>query len=121
MNTMNLSLLYPEIFLVIAASGILLIDMFLSDEKRYITYVLSLLTLLGCTLLTMNLMNSGVTGYTFHNMFVADSMSNLLKIFSYMAVGLTLIYSRKYVTERGMVGGHLGGEFYVLTLFALLG
>lgn len=121
MNTMNLSLLYPEIFLVVATSAILLIDMFLSDEKRYITYVLSLLTLLGCTLLTMNLMNSGVTGYTFHNMFVTDSMSNLLKIFSYMAVGLTLIYSRQYVTERGMVGGHLGGEFYVLALFALLG
>ncbi|NMM28479.1 MAG: NADH-quinone oxidoreductase subunit NuoN [Glaciimonas sp.] len=121
MNTMNLTLLYPEVFLVVAASAILLIDMFLSDEKRYITYALSLLTLLGCVLLNLNLLNSGVTGYTFHNMFVTDSMSNLLKMFSYLAVGLTLIYSRQYVTERGMVGGHLGGEFYVLTLFALLG
>ena len=121
MNTMNLTLLYPEVFLVIAASAILLIDMFLPDGKRYITYLLSLLTLLGCVLFNLNLLNSGVSGYTFNNMFVTDSLSNVLKMFSYLAVGLTLIYSRQYITERGMVGGNLGGEFYVLTLFALLG
>ena len=118
---MNLTLLFPEVFLVIAASAILLIDMFLSDGKRYITYVLSLLTLFGCALLNLDLLNSGITEYTFHNMFVTDPMSNLLKMFSYLAVGLTLIYSRQYVTGRGMLGGNLGGEFYVLALFALLG
>lgn len=121
MNTMNLTLFFPEVFLVIAASVILLIDMFLSDEKRYITYALSLLTLLGCVLLNFSLLSSGTIGYTFHNMFVTDPMSNLLKMFSYLAVGLTLIYSRQYATVRGMLGGNLGGEFYVLALFALLG
>lgn len=119
---MNLTLLFPEIFLVIAASTILLIDMFLSDGKRYITYVLSLLTLLGCGLLNLDLFNSGISGHAFHNMFVTDPMANLLKMFSYLAVGLTLIYSRQYVSARSMVGGgNLGGEFYVLALFTLLG
>lgn len=122
MNTMNLTLLFPEVFLVIAASTILLIDMFLSDGKRYITYILSLLTLFGCALLNLDALNSGATAYTFHNMFVTDPMANLLKMFSYLAVALTLIYSRQYVTGRGMIGGgNLGGEFYVLALFALLG
>jgi NADH-quinone oxidoreductase subunit N len=118
---MNLIPVYPEIFLLIATSAILLIDMFLADARRHWTYVLSLATLATCALLTIGDLNSGATTYTFHNMFVSDPMSNLLKLFSYVAVGLTLIYSRQYATDRGMLGGQLGGEFYTLALFALLG
>ncbi len=121
MNNMNLIPAYPEIFLTIAASAILLIDMFLADAKRHITYVLSLATLGVLTLMSLSDFNSGLTAYTFHNMFVSDPMSNLLKMFSYIAVGLTLVYSRQYVTDRGMTSGNLGGEFYVLALFSLLG
>lgn len=121
MNNTNLIPLFPEIFLLIATSAILLIDMFLSDSKRNITYVLSLATLAVCTALSLADFNSGTTTYTFYNMFVSDPMSNLLKVFSYVAVALTLIYSRQYGTDRGMLGGTLGGEFYVLALFSLLG
>lgn len=121
MNNTNLIPLYPEIFLLIATSAILLIDMFLSDAKRNITYVLSLVTLAVCTGLSLADFNSGATTYTFYNMFVSDPMSNLLKVFSYIAVALTLIYSRQYGTDRGMLSGTLGGEFYVLALFSLLG
>ena len=42
MMNMNLHPAFPEIFLVIAASAILLIDMFVSDAKRHYTYFLSL-------------------------------------------------------------------------------
>ena len=121
MNNMNLIPATPEIFLTIAASAILLIDMFLADAKRHITYVLSLATLGVLTLMSLSDFNSGLTAYTFNNMFVSDPMSNLLKVFSYIAVGLTLVYSRQYVTDRGMTSGNLGGEFYVLALFSLLG
>jgi NADH-quinone oxidoreductase subunit N len=31
-------------------------------------------------------------------MFVSDPMSNLLKLFTYLAVGITLVYSRQYAT-----------------------
>jgi NADH-quinone oxidoreductase subunit N len=64
---------------------------------------------------------AGTTVYTFHGMFVSDPMANLLKLFTYLAVGMTLIYSRQYASERGMLSGNLGGEFYVLALFAMLG
>jgi len=120
MDNLNLVPAYPEIFLVIATSAILLIDMFLSDAKRHITYLLTMSALLGCIVLSAADFNSPTT-YTFNNMFVSDSMSHLLKIFSYVAVGFTLIYSRQYATDRGMLGGTLGGEFYVLALFSLLG
>ncbi|MDB5907882.1 MAG: NADH:ubiquinone oxidoreductase subunit, partial [Massilia sp.] len=65
--------------------------------------------------------SGGATVYTFGNMFVSDPMSNLLKLFTYLTVGLTLIYSRQYAGERGMLSGNLGGEFYVLALFSMLG
>jgi len=54
-------------------------------------------------------------------MFVSDAMSNLMKMFSYIAVGVTFIYGRQYATDRGMTRGLLGGEFYTLALFSLLG
>lgn len=121
MNNMNLNPVFPEIFLVIAASAILLIDMFVADAKRYITYALSLVALAVCAWLSFDHFESGATVYTFHNMFVSDPMSSLLKLCSYAAIGLTLIYSRQYATDRGMLGGELGGEFYVLALFSLVG
>jgi len=122
MNNMNLIPVYPEIFLLIAASAILLIDMFLPDTKRFITYLLSLLTLVVCAMLTYSGYASGETVYTFSNMFVSDPLSGILKLFSYLAVGLSMIYGRQYNRDRSIVGGgHLGGEFYVLALFALLG
>ncbi len=121
MNNLNLAPLYPEIFLVVATSAILLIDMFLSDARRNLTYLLSLASLAVCAALTLVDFNNGQTTYTFYNMFVSDPMSNLLKLFSYLAVGLTLIYSRQYATDREMLTVTTGGEFYVLALFSLVG
>ncbi len=117
----NLVPVYAEIFLLIAASAILLIDMFLSESKRALTYYMSLATLAVCGYLTWIDYSAGTTVYTFHNMFVSDPMSNLLKLFTYLATAITLIYSRQYATERGMMSGNLGGEFYVLALFSVLG
>jgi len=117
----NLVPVYAEIFLLIAASAILLIDMHLKGARRDITYYLSLLTLVGCAVITGADFAGGATVYTFNGMYVADPMSNLLKMFTYVAVGITLIYSRKYATDRGMLSGNLGGEFYVLALFSMLG
>jgi NADH-quinone oxidoreductase subunit N len=122
MNNINLIPVYPEIFLLIAASAILLIDMFLPDAKRVITYLLSLLALVACAVLTFPGFIGGETVYTFSNMFVSDPLSGILKLFSYLAIGITLIYGRQYNHDRAIVsGGHLGGEFYALTLFSLLG
>jgi len=111
MNNMNLIPVYPEIFLLIATSVVLLIDMFVSDAKRHLTYYLTLAVLAVCFVLTLGAFQSGETVYTFHNMFVSDSLSSLLKLVSYVAVAITLVYSRRYVTERGMVSGHLGGRW----------
>jgi NADH-quinone oxidoreductase subunit N len=119
MTNPNLIPVYAEIFLMVAASAILLIDMFMS--KRSLAYYLSLAALAVCGVITYADYSAGSTVYTFSNMFVSDPMSNLLKLFTYVAVGVTLIYSRQYASERGMLSGNLGGEFYVLALFSMLG
>ncbi|MFZ6861616.1 NADH-quinone oxidoreductase subunit NuoN [Undibacterium sp. Ji67W] len=121
LNNMNFTPLYPEIFLLLATCAILLVDMFLADSKRNVTYVMSIVALFVCGALTLATANNEGSTYVSNNMFVSDPMSMLLKMFSYVAVGMTLIYSRQYVTDRGMSNGKLGGEFYVLALFALLG
>lgn len=111
---------YPEIFLAIALFVILLVDIFQKDAKRTLTYGLSIGTLIVCAALSIADFSDPKT-YTFNGMFVSDPMSSLLKIFSYIAVGVTLIYSRQYAGDRGMVGAPLGGEYYLLALFSLLG
>ncbi|MBI3711673.1 MAG: NADH-quinone oxidoreductase subunit NuoN [Burkholderiales bacterium] len=112
--------LYPEIFLLSSICLILLLDMFLKDDKRNVTYALSLVTLGVCGALTLGASSTGSV-YLSNNMFVSDAVSSLLKLFSYIAVGVTFIYGRQYVADRGMATGILGGEFYVLALFSLLG
>jgi NADH-quinone oxidoreductase subunit N len=120
-DAINLVPAYAEIALLIGASAILLIDMFLSKAQRSFTYVLSLLMLVVLAGISYTDFAAGTTTYTFHGMFVADPMANLLKLFTYLTVGMTLIYSRQYATDRDMLSGNLGGEFYVLALFAMLG
>ncbi|MHA4866817.1 NADH-quinone oxidoreductase subunit NuoN [Duganella sp. PWIR1] len=120
-DVVNLVPVYAEIAVLVGASAILLIDMFLSKAQRSITYVLSLLTLVLCAGLSYADFAAGTTTYTFHGMFVSDPMANLLKLFTYLTVGMTLVYSRQYADDRGMLSGNLGGEFYVLALFAMLG
>jgi NADH-quinone oxidoreductase subunit N len=121
MNNLNLIPAYPELFLLVSAAAILLIDMFLSDKNRYLTYLMSLAALAGCAFLTWCDFRAGMTVYTFHHMFVSDPLSHILKLVSYLACAVTFVYARRYSSERGMLGQGLGGEFYVLALFALLG
>jgi NADH-quinone oxidoreductase subunit N len=112
----NLMPALPEIFLLTMASFILIFDLFLSDKNRFVTYALSQLTLLGCAWITVATSQTE-TVHTFHNMFVDDVMSDVLKLMSYLTVSTILVYTRAYLGPRGM----FRGEYYVLTLFALLG
>ena len=105
-----------EIFLLVMVCVILIVDLLLAESSKIYTYSLVMLTLLGCALITVGTHTQGVV-YTFHNMFVDDLMSDVLKLFTYIAVGAMLVYSRQYLTVRGL----FTGEFMVLALFALLG
>ncbi len=115
----NLLPAYPEIFLLIMVSAILVVDLFLPQTLRYVTYALTQLALAGCAVLTLDVavLTQGMVTYTFSNMFVADLMGHALKLAAYIALFTTLVYSRTYLSDRGM----WKGEFFALVLFALMG
>ena len=110
---------YPEIFLLIMVSAVLVVDLFLPQRLRYVTYVLTQLALLGAAVLTLDVavLTQGRVTYTFGNMFVADLMGHALKLAAYISVFTTLVYSRAYLSDRGL----WKGEFFALVLFALMG
>ncbi|MDL2284792.1 NADH-quinone oxidoreductase subunit NuoN [Oxalobacter sp. OttesenSCG-928-P03] len=121
MNGMNLVPAYPEIALLLSTLGILVIDMFLPRGKRIVTWVLSLFAVLLCAGLCLRLLSATGTTYTFEHMFVSDPLSGMLKLCTCLAMFATLLYSRCHIDERGMTGGFIGGEFYILALFSMLG
>ncbi len=106
----------PEIFVLTMACLILIVDLFVSDKNRIVTYLLSQVTLIGAFILSLLLMNEPTT-MTFSNTFILDPMSSFLKLFIYLSVFVVFLYSRAYLKERDM----FRGEFFVLGLAATLG
>ena len=106
----------PEMFVLSMACFILIADLYVSDDNRFITYLLSLATLVGASLLTINL-HTGESVLTFSGTFISDTMADVLKIFIYLVTGVVFIYARGYLQDRNM----FKGEFYVLGLFGVLG
>ena len=105
-----------EIFLISAICVVLLIDVFLSDEQRRITFRLAILAILGTAACSSYFaVSESVT--IFSGAFVADPTSQVLKMFAYIVVALAFLYSRDYLIR----GGLFKGEFFILGLFALLG
>lgn len=114
-----LSSLYPayaEIFLLVMVSVVLIVDLYVPSQTKSLTYLLVQFTLLGCSLITVAT-HENVVAHLFHNMFVDDLLSDVLKLFSYLAVSMMLVYSRTYLMLRSL----FTGEYLALTLFALLG
>jgi len=113
---LDLVLAAPEIFLLAATCVILLLDLFLDEARRIVTFVLSLLALAGTAYVTSR---TGVDARTvaWHGTYVADPVATLLKLVAYGAVAVVFLYSFGYLQVRRL----LKGEFFVLGLFALLG
>jgi NADH-quinone oxidoreductase subunit N len=113
---MPLSPAYPELFLLTMACVILVADLFISDDNRVVTYLLTLGALAGTFAITW-LTATVEPVHTFSGMFVDDLMSDVLKLITYLGVMAMLVYSRAYLAARGL----FRGEFFVLVLFATLG
>ena len=107
---------YAEIFLLVMIGVILIADLFMPGQTRTVTYLLTQLTLLGCSLITVGTHVDGIA-HLFNGMFVDDLMSDVLKLLTYLAVSMMLVYSRSYLIVRGL----FTGEFLGLTLLSMLG
>jgi NADH-quinone oxidoreductase subunit N len=115
----NFFLALPEIFLLAAASVLMIVDTWRGGSARRLSFALAQATLAGCAALTLFTMPAVAQGplHTFNGLFVSDVMANVLKLAAYVSVSVTLVYSRAYLAARRL----LRGEFLTLLLFALLG
>ena len=105
----------PEIWVLTMACVVLLTDLFWGDRLRDLAVVLTVLTLIGAVVLTI--FEMGQSGTAFAGLFVFDPFTNVAELFSYLAVLMVVLYSRRYLVDRGIYRG----EVFVLLLFALLG
>jgi NADH-quinone oxidoreductase subunit N len=104
----------PEIFVLVMACAVLLLDVI--SKQRMWSYTLTLFTLAGAALITF-VSASGAPQYAFGGQFVDDMMADVLKLMTYLSTITVMVYSRAYLIERNL----FKGEFFVLALFATLG
>ncbi|HEV2613796.1 MAG TPA: NADH-quinone oxidoreductase subunit NuoN [Gammaproteobacteria bacterium] len=112
----NLIPLLPEIFMLSMICFIILTDLILRSKKPGVIYYLSQFTLFGSFIITAYLYSSPVIT-SFSQSFILDPLASLLKIFIYISSFFVFWFSRVYVSERKMPQA----EYYVLTLFSILG
>jgi NADH-quinone oxidoreductase subunit N len=106
----------PEMALLALACALLVADLFVADRDRHLTFWFAAASLAGCAVLAGSTAGSA-SAVTFQGMFVADPLSQVLKVAVLAAVAATLVYGRTYLELREL----LRGEFLSLSLFATLG
>jgi NADH-quinone oxidoreductase subunit N len=106
-----------EIWLGISICLVLLVDVFAGEQRRKLTSTLTLIMLAVGAALTVRFGHVSERTILFDGSYVADELSFALKLAGFLLVAVALLYSRAYLENRNI----LRGEYYVLTLTALLG
>ncbi len=108
--------LLTEMFVLAMACIILVLDAFLPDERRVVSYTLSQHTLLVAALISWGMLDDAAV-VVLNGTFVSDPMAALLKTSIFLITFGACMYSRSYLVARDI----FKGEYYVLGLFAVLG
>jgi NADH-quinone oxidoreductase subunit N len=111
------SVVYPEIWLLIAACVVLFAELFSKDPERKGVFWLTQAGIAVFAVLHLMALQEGKTAYGLGGMVVVDPMGRLLALVAALAVMVTLGYARPTLGSRDL----LKGEFFMLALFALLG
>ena len=116
LDALNIAIAWPEIFLLTMACVVLVVDVYIDDVRRNLSYSLSQITLLFTAgLITLGEADQRVLA--FNDMFVQDRLGDTLKLFILAITFVVFVYSRDYLRDRNI----FKGEFYVLGLFGVLG
>ena len=106
-----------EIYLVAAICVVLLVDVFAGEKRPGLTSTVTLFALAVGAALTVAYGHITHHAVLFGGMYVADELGYVLKLAGFLVVAVVLLYSRTYLENRKI----MHGEYYVLTLTALLG
>ncbi len=115
-SDLNLMPAMPEIVLLALLVLLLLADLWVSDDKRRWTHYGALATVAVTAVVQLAVWEQGSTS-SFNGMYIADGMSRLAKMVLYALTFALFVYAKPYNQVRGI----FKGEFYTLSLFALLG
>ncbi len=117
LQSLQTALALPEIFVASMASAILLLGLFINQDRNDIVcFWLSVFTLLAtCVLIVSDF--SAQSAFAFNGLFVDDPMGDLLKVAICLLSATIFIYSRQYNQDRNI----FKNEYYVLGLFAVCG
>jgi NADH-quinone oxidoreductase subunit N len=115
-DTSSLIPVLPEIFILTAACVVLVVDLFLKEEQRVISYGMTQISLLLAIVVTL-MTTPAETRIVFDGSVVRDGMGDILKIAIFIISGGAFLYSKEYLRDRDL----FKGEYYVLGLFAILG
>jgi len=120
MNSAQLLLAAPEFWVLVMACVIMVVDVFLRESRRGIIHMLAMVTVIFAAIITLrgDYLAEGVSSViAFKGSFVRDPMGDVLKVFSFVLMGMIFIYSKFYLRAFKM----FRADFYTLSLFALLG
>jgi len=113
---MNFSVIGSEIFLLVAICTIMMVDLFQRDQERKLTFILTQISFVALFVLgVQNLGSEREVAYSGH--WVVDQFATVLKLAIYVAGFISLMYARSFIKERNL----MRGEYYLLTLFSVLG
>ena len=88
--TVNFLPVLPEIVVLTGASIILLVDVFIGDDRRHVSYWLTQFTLLLAACVTIRTSDAEVVR-ALHNLVVDDLVADVLRLFSFVAVSCVLL------------------------------
>ena len=106
----------PEMVMLAMTCLVLVVDLFLPQEKRGFTLLLSVVTLALAIAAVLMVAPPGAVS-SFGGSFVLDQLAVVLKIAVCVITILVFVYSRDYLSDHEIYKG----EYYVLGLFAALG
>jgi NADH-quinone oxidoreductase subunit N len=106
----------PEITLLTLACVVLVVDLFIREQHRIVSYGIAQIGLI-ITIGVTFAVSSPQTQILFDGTFIRDPMSDVLKVGVLLVSFLAFLYAKDYLRDRDM----FKGEFYTLGLFAVLG
>lgn len=112
------SIALPEIFLLCMSCIILLVDVFVAERHRIITYYLVQFSLVIVFILTLPQFKSYPEPIlTFSGNYVIDELAVISKLGIYLFSLFAFAYAREYITSRNIARS----EYYLLGLLSVLG
>ncbi|NQD36520.1 NADH-quinone oxidoreductase subunit NuoN [Permianibacter sp. IMCC34836] len=116
MQDISFAPLAAELFVLGMTCLVMLVDLFAPGPQRRNSFWLSQIALFGALLITINLAPAP-SALLYGGHFMLDSLGTVLKVGLYIVTAISLLYARAYIAERQF----MRGEYYLLSLFAMLG